>query len=589
MIRRIQRILPDAAGRSYAGSRLEPIVQWGVVLISLGLVLRSLIIIHDNFLVAQAFDQWNLVAAMATDFASVFKPAYFFKHQNEHIIATSHAVFLLDYGLFDMRNILPITLIVVLDLVLAWLMTGIACGDMAKMWNRAFAALAGVAMLSVAQWQNLLFGFQVQFPLFLLFAILAISACEQYAAARVFRRKLAIGLAAVLCIGLCTVSFGAGLFLGAPLLFVLFARRARIGDIVAVAVICVIFAALFLVDYHPNPYLAGRRSVVEVAFFFFAMLGSPFSPAIAVAAGIGATGLCVFMALLVDLVLLPYLRGEVVERRSVLLSAICLYMLCFAGFTAWGRVIVGLEYATLSRYATPAFIFWIGIAGLLFRFVQLRGPSDFLRRAALSLVSIAFLTGFGFSTLRPDANQTMKAAVAGVNEGAFFALNDVSSERVLQTMFYLHAARVVQSYPFLREHRLSLFSPAAKWYVPPDFTGNPFEAPACPRWWIEQIENVAPGGWAVRGWALDPDGDANPEWILAFDRAGHRVGFTRSLLPRGELKAALHLKGEGFGFYLPIKLAEGQVPNGDLTLVAVDGKQPGRACRLAGAFVIPGK
>ncbi len=574
--------------RPGGGLWLERAVQWGAILISLGLVLRSLVIIHDNFLEMQAFDQWNLVAAMATDFASVFKPAYFFKHQNEHIIATSHVFFVLDYLLFDMTNVLLVTLIAVFQLAIAGLVARTACGDMTKAWALTFAAVSSVAMLSIAQWHNLISGFQIQFPLFLLSGMCAVLTVDWYIDEAVSLRRRVAGLAVILSVGLCIFSFATGVVIGGVLIFVLVIRRAKPSAFFLVGIAWVIFLALFFADYHPGSYGTGRRSPGGLVLFCLSLIGSPFSIQIGISAVAGFFGVVLFTGLAVHFVFQPYLARRPVDRRSLALVAFCLIALAFATTTAWGRVRGGLDGATSSRYTTPAFFFWIGAMGLLLRFLAQRPWPELARRATLSLTIVAALSGFALSTFRPDANMLMRGMVDAINAGAFFALNDVPYLPMLKRLYFFDAEEVRRSYPFLRRARLSLFAPSTGWYVPPDIA-DPLHLPSCPRGWIDKIESVTPGGWAIRGWALRLDGTANPEWMLAFDGTGHRVGFTRALVYRPELRSRLNVEQAVSGFYLPVKLPLGHVPGSDLTLVAVDGEQPDRACRLAGAVGEPPK
>ena len=71
-----------------------------------------------------------------------------------------------------------------------------------------------------------------------------------------------------------------------------------------------------------------------------------------------------------------------------MLSAVCLFVVVFAGLTAWGRSFFSasdpgsrlgaLHFATSPRYAAPALVFWVAAAGLVVRLLvswEWPGPS----------------------------------------------------------------------------------------------------------------------------------------------------------------------------------------------------------------------
>jgi len=570
-------------GRRNNNVWIERTLQTAVIGVSLAFILHSLLRVHNNFLVVPYFDQWQTISKMAVDLKSVLEPTYFFRHHNEHIIATGHAIFLLDWLFFDMRNVLPVTLTFGLQLLLGGLIAWIACGDLEKGWSWSFAALSGVATVSLVQWQNLLWGFQVVFPCFLLSGILAILLVDRCVDASSTTSRWLIWLAAASAIGLCVFSFAAGILIGFSLLFLLIARRASWTTFLAVGGAWGVFVALFMFDYHKNPAGLPYASAGEMVLFSLSLVGSPFSRHVDVSIAIGAIGLGLFGALTAHSVLLPYLRHAEPDRRFLIVTAICLFAFSFVAMTALGRAKMGLGVASSARYATPALIFWIGVSGQLMRFFaksQLPAPA---RHAAFALTTISALICFGFSTLRPAANTQMRMTIGSVNNGAFFILNDVPSNWALANIYAFGPDKVRNSYAFLRERHLSIFSPSAIWYQPP-VLAHINEYPACDRWWIDRAEKVTPNGWAITGWALDHSSDTSPEWIIAFDEAGRRVGYTRALVLRFDVAAALKIEGDVRGFILPLRLPDGRSPGPNLKIVVFDGRKPGGSCRLVGAF-----
>lgn len=570
-----------------SGERLlnQSVCVWAIAA-ALWLVVRSLLLVHDNFLISQSSDQWALVAAMASDRASVFRADYFFRHYNEHIIATAHAIFMLDYMLFDMRNVLSVTLIFAFNLVTAAVLTGVACGDMRKPWFWGFASVAAIAMTSIAQWENLISGFQVEFPIYALSGVLAILAADLYIEATRHVPKRWYGLACAVAAASCALSLASGVLLGVALLFLLVARRAAPFDYLAVGVASLPPAAFFFIDYRPNPLADIGHSPSGLSLFFLLQVGSPFTRETMVAATLGAVGLSIFAALAVQSILLPYLHGKRADRRSTILTAICIFALSFAVTTSWGRAIMGPAAATSSRYTTPAFLFWIATAGLACRFFMARPWSSEARSACLAAVIAICLLGSGQSTLRADANESMKAAVRRVNSAAFFLLNDVTAPTTLSDMFAFGPDKVARAYPFLRENKLSMFSPAATWFQPPVLSLTPADIARyslCEHAGIEKVVPAATGKWSLRGWAVGLGGK-EPEWILALDGSGRLRGFTRVFVPKPVLQASLSLKSELIGFDLPVNLSNAKRASSQLTIVAFDEEQPERTCRVVNAF-----
>ncbi len=565
----------------------ERIAHGAVVAAALVLVLRSLVLVCRNFFVPPWYDQWNLVVALAADPAAVLTPGYVLGHHNEHIIATSQPLFLLDYRFFQLRNVLPVAAVFVLQIVLAGLLAAIACGDTLPARRWSFWALSAVAMSSIAQWQNLLWGYQAQFPLCLVFGVLAIRAYETFLAAPGTRRGRFAWLAAALAMGLCVVSFGAGVLVGVPLLFMSLVTRATPRRSVPIVIPYALLCVFFFSGLHESAHIAeNRQPIAGIAAFALAILGSPFAGNPTVAIVVGVLGVTAWAALAARCVVLPWRRRTSPDRRAIVLVAIGVFMLAFVGATAWGRAfyffgVSSLVFATTSRYATPAFVFWMGVVGLLFRLVAREPWSEQTRSSVLSVVVVVVLLGLGFSTFRPDANRVMQHTARLVESAAFLLLNDVPAEPAVTMLDSIEPEKVRVGYQFLRQRQLGMFAPAATWYRPPSLTGDPATYPACDRGWMDKVERVAPGGWLADGWVSGSEGALNPEWVLAFDGDGRRVGFTRVLTERPDVAEALQIDADVLGFSLPIRLADGAAPDARFTVVAVDGRA---ACRLVDPF-----
>jgi len=91
---------------------------------------------------------------------------------------------------------------------------------------------------------------------------------------------------------------------------------------------------------------------------------------------------------------------------------------------------------------------------------------------------------------------------------------------------------------------------------------------------------IPTGRVAMGGWSLGPNGGEPPDWILAFDREGRLIGYTRPLIDREPVARGLSARDPLIGFRLPARFAKAPYSEGDLAVLAVDeGKSLG-ACRV---------
>jgi len=229
--------------------------------------------------------------------------------------------------------------------------------------------LAAVALFSLRQWENWIWGWQLQVHLNVLAVVLGVG----FATAR-SRRGLALVGALVLGF-VAQYSFACGLaywpIVGAVLAVQPgFARGERARRLALWTAVAAAAAAAYLVGYQkppwtPDAWLFLRRPDL-FAVYVIAYLGAPLSPdpevpgATAVAVGLGAAGLALLgwaawrlRAAGVGLALLsPFL-------------ALAAYAGAAAAVTGVGRLGLGPSQALLSRYTTIGQLLWLADCALL--------------------------------------------------------------------------------------------------------------------------------------------------------------------------------------------------------------------------------
>jgi hypothetical protein len=227
--------------------------------------------------------------------------------------------------------------------------------------------LVNLCVFSPVQHQNWLWGFQLQFlaPIVCVTTVLALPD-------RWGPRRWALA-AAPLCL-VSTFSLGSG-FLAwpatLPVWLIRFPAQARIRAALLWLAGLAACLALYLHGYAPPhhtfpdpPLLQEPRLFASV---FLGMLGQPMATAfrkawLAMAIALGASGLGLFVALLMAIARSPALRAR---RTTVAWACLGTHALLGTGLVTFGRAGAGVESAFASRYTTLALYFWVSAFALV--------------------------------------------------------------------------------------------------------------------------------------------------------------------------------------------------------------------------------
>jgi hypothetical protein len=308
-------------------------------------------------------DQWDSGLFPDQMMRNLFAP------HNEHRPVVARLVGLLDWYLADARNGVNAAFIAacypVFGLTLFKLVNTIVAD-----WRRAavFAALASAIILSLAQWENILWGFQTHFVGSFVLVLLAL-----YFAAHAASPTQSPGWKRA-NVGFClfassfaVFSLASGLLVlpfVVALLFVLGASpRLKFGYILfAIAAIAFYLHGFAIPSDHAKS-LTSFGDVLAVGRFALAYVGSPFARGNPdVAAPIGALGLLVLIVLIADAVIAFVREPRLLQSRKgaayLVLLLFAVFIFCVGGATALGRIGFGIQGALAPRYATPAVFFW---------------------------------------------------------------------------------------------------------------------------------------------------------------------------------------------------------------------------------------
>lgn len=474
---------------------------------------------------------------------------YGFEHlyarHNEHRLVVPRLWFLADLLLFQGTQAFLIAVIVVSSAVHAAVLAGVfrSLGHRGwPFWIYAAAALG--ALLSPAQWENLVWGFQVQFVQVWLFASLAFMAVAR-AEGRAEWWLVVAGIAAALA---STYSMANGLLVWPLLVALALWSRVRGGPLWLLVATALVVVAVEAVGFRAHPghgdpaqTIAEPAQVLIYAFRYLAnAIGAIGTSGQELA---GAALVLAVLAMTVEALVRP---GRYRPGHAVLL-AIAGFVIGAALVTALGRVNFGLGQANATRYATPSFIFLVTCFGLLL---------DRLLRVQRPRVRIAGIVA-GLALL------LVPGLIDGVKH-ASIAFSDRDS-RINAVVSYLAGGyrpeALRELFPFLPLRPFGVLSRLDAWGWGPFADRTRFRPPAallngrvampavaC-RGHVDDAVDDPVAGVVLRGWAADAVSTEHPEWILVIERSGEVVAWGASRIRRDDVGAALGTGWRGRGFW----------------------------------------
>lgn len=561
--------------------RVAPaIVSYLILAIGLITIAVAVRMVRTCYISLPGSDQWSQIdAAMAG--VDLSDPRWLWAQHNEHRLVFTKLLSFIDIRFFHGRQIFLLCCIFLVQMVelllLAWCMRRF--GHLRGAVWRTGVGLMSFCLFCPSQWENLIWGFQVQCGMPMLFATLSIAAlllfAEKQGSATISSwRYIVLCIAAAVA---STFSLANGILVW-PLLIaaaVLLSLRGTVVALLAAAGVLNIgayFYGFFWPQQHAQP-LASLATPIRVLSYTATLLGSSWiDSGIGIAVIIGGIGITVAMTA----VGLLWARGKLTSPFYLLLVFLLLFTLATIGVTALGRMNFGLEQAFSSRYQTVALVFWGALAVLLVTWTAELEHSPI----PLLIVQIGILCAvtwaathsrFALRTARWYAFQ-MNAAGAAMLTGA---KDDVQFQRAA-----VNPELALAEAAFMQKEGLSIFAGEQYSRLGKRFNSLfPGASPHDCRGAVESITAVDPSGTSrlrLKGWVWDATLRTEPsEIIVVVDDTIQGVGVVGDWRP--DVKANQPgVRSNNIGFTAYVRMP-GHEPG---TVYAISRGTSPKVCRL---------
>jgi hypothetical protein len=565
----------ETAGATSSGSRYGTVLL--AVLLSgfILLIIVSMFLVTKNFRPTLNWDQWGDLRYIFAFKDHQISFRGLFAQNNEHRIFTERLLFLIDATWFGYRNTFLVSVIfashLLLGAIIGWLWLDRTYGNPL----RVASALGGAAALvSIAQYENLLWGFQTGFVHVYLFALLALVAlCRACTETQAYRRYgLLLAFFCLYTLSTFTMANGV-LLVGAALIAVVLMRPTLI-FLATLPLAGVFLAWLYFYNYQTVTYLQLATSPShfrDVFLYILYFLAAPFAHDPLSRTLLGGLGVLLLLGVF-GLLLREVLMRRPPQAAPVVLACAALFAVNSAAVTAVGRVAsFGLAQATSARYATPAIIFWLSAIGAAYwllsaRFAHARWART-RQAAALILLYLVLVQTYRLD-FDPDTRRGMNEWALRIDRASVAIVNNVYlTDRTGLDVLFLPP--VIREYTTrLRDEGWSLFSPSDKTYAPPVHlvAGLPVGGAVPCRGFIDSVARLDGQRLVFRGWLHAGTPPTSPDWVLVRDSLGGVIGYFFALDWRPDLVAQFGATG-GYGF-----------------IGAVDFKQPVASGKLRLSF-----
>ena len=500
--------------------------------------------------------------------------AELYERHNEHRLLVPRLWFLADLWLFAGTQWFLIVVIVLSSVahagVLSWLFSSLGHRS-ALGW--VFAALALGAVLSPAQWENLVWGFQVQFIQVWLFATLAFVAIAANNSMRPWGRVVVAAL-----FGLAsTYSMANGLLVWPLLVGLAFwcglrGWPLRVLIAVALGVIAIEVAGYRSHPGHGDP-LQTLRQPLALAQYALRYLTTGIGQ-------IGTLGQEILGAVFV--VTIGAITVDAIRHRDryrpahAVLLAVAGFVIGAALLTALGRVTFGVGQANSVRYATPSFLFLLATLALLLDRLA-SADRRRMRTAGITVAAVLLLVPGLVDGVRHlptiiGARDARTTAVTAYLAGGFRP----ETLTALYPFWPIIPMTVLQQ---LDQAGLGPFADRARFMPPRSLLQDPGPEPSeiC-RGNVESVVSNPVDGVAFTGWAAALSSSEQPMWLLVTDSSGKVVGWGGHQIERIDVGKGLGIGRLGRGF-----IAVGPQPvAGPVDVVGVFSD--GSLCRVASAL-----
>ncbi len=557
-------------------------------IIGLVVILHGAWLAWCNTLAAPWFDLWPFVTDLDRFFHGTYRLTDLIAQANEHRIATTRVVLLIDGALFHLTGHFTVVLN-----FLALLGLGFGCARLfhTRRLRDAGAVPPTLAVMALtcssSQWFNLISPFQIQF---VLTAVSVFGAAAALVAATAPQRtSLAhAGFACVAIVSafLAAFSMGSGIFALPALLVLLWLRKAPAAMIAGFALMAAAIIAAYLHGFHSivplwmvnrfDLFAITGKIVFALGFLGSGLLLPTVWPFLAGAALVGG------FAVSSSLVICRSIRiRRAVEGRVAIAIAVGLWILACAAVVATSRWWSGPDSALASRYAMMSSLF-AAITIMLTAHQIAAWP--WARRRAGQMSTAAVLVFLAGSNLSPQAALQSDGFYRGTLQHAELLRQNVRIGGLVPMDFVKTVDDLVPQIKTLHDHRLAMFAAASK---PPRFARRALDralataAPAC-RGAINSLFKIDKSRFAARGWLADPITNITAAWVAVVDQHRQVIAFDDTIDTRTDLAAPLGAAGTHYGFDSGFGGAVPADPDRQLRFWGI--MADGTVCVLPGSF-----
>ena len=303
-------------------------------------------------------------------------------------------------------------------------------------------------VFSVRQYENLLFGWQIQWPMVVLFFLLALYLLEM---SRSLRGRFALSIVSGI---VCSFSMANGLLIWPiGLIQIFWTRRSQMKELKRPYLImgCVWgLAGIVVCTTYFIDYTAVTQWSVSIASlsYFLAFVGNPLRFGMTVAIGVGVLLLFLYL----------YMGVYAVKRRpghqSFMALSLILFALSSAVLLALGRSGLGVEHVLASKYT--AFT-TLGVVGLYLLVVSFEAAHKKVKRVLFSVLLLLIVLGVALS-YGPAMEYGKQVRVARNVAAYYLSTFELQSDENLFYLYIWNPPSVKERARILEMYKLNVFS-----------------------------------------------------------------------------------------------------------------------------------
>jgi hypothetical protein len=531
---------PDNTTRNRFVHQASMVVTTLAWILSVYTIVTSIRTVHSFYCPLPYGDMWWFVRDMSEFRSHRIGLSFLWNQHSEHRLVFPRLIFWVDLQFFHFRGVFTIVCSFLLQAGEAMLLCFAfwRAERNAPVSRLSYAALVFGMMFSASQIENLIFPFQIQFPLAFFMAsasiLLVLHHCETNGGDWI---SMFLGLVAAIC---ATLSLGCGLLVWPVLVLICIIERAPhkalwMTGVAGISIWISYFIGYLSPSQSADPWVSLRHPI-RVSAFTFTFLASALTTTPSRFAGL--LGLVFLSGSAIGLFLYVRVRSESSWKARSFFVYLAVFIVVTAFLTSLGRLNSDLDEAATIRYRMPTLIFWACMIALG---SSLSGATTrhIVRLLGGPLLALLFVAVFLVPTQQPTIEEFARLSRQIADDSIDLAFN--VTDQVYDRLFRIRPDLVRSYAPFLQENHLSIFADRllTAWNEPLTDLFADVSSHQCSgsvdR--LEPIGETAKQKGAVFGWGWLPTEDRGPKTIILADDRNAIVGLARGLEPRPDIAA----------------------------------------------------